>query len=309
MREKIMPVAMLKKEVISIDDKTRFEEFLKITPHVLSVYNFANIFIWRKIFDIFFCMIGENLCIFFKNKYDCFMYLSPQGKHISQDVLDECFAIMDSFNLNKQNSRIENIEAENVDFYRTAGFSVYEKYPDYVYLRSDLANLKGDRFKSKRAGCNYFYKHYRSEYLPVDVNRKDDCISLCRLWMQNCKKTNSDYIYQSLLDDTFLVQTELIGNFDKLGVIGRMVEIDNKIQAYSFGYELNKETFCIIFEVSNKSYKGISQFIFREFCRELSQYKYINIMDDSGLVNLQKTKLSYRPFKQVPNHIIRRMDG
>jgi len=303
-----MPAAMLKKEVISIDDKTRFEGFLKIAPHVLSVYNFANIFIWRKMFDIFFCIIKGCLCIFFKNKHDCFMYLPPQGKYISPEVLEECFAVMDSFNLNKQNSRIENIEAEDIDFYRTAGFSVYEKYPDYIYLRSDLADLKGDRFKSKRASYNYFCKHYRFKYLPFKITCKDACISLCRLWMQNCKKTNSDYIYQSLLDDAFLVQTELMENFDKLGVIGRVVQIDDKIQAYSFGYELNKQTFCIIFEVSNKSYKGISQFIFREFCRELSQYKYINIMDDSGLVSLQKTKLSYRPFKQVPNYIIRRMD-
>jgi hypothetical protein len=62
-------------------------------------------------------------------------------------------------------------------------------------------------------------------------------------------------------------------------------------------YEINKDTFCILYEITDLSVKGLAQFIFKEFATELTGYKYINIMDDSGLENLKKVKLSYQPEK------------
>ena len=42
------------------------------------------------------------------------------------------------------------------------------------------------------------------------------------------------------------------------------------------------------------------------FAQELKNYKFINVMDDSGLENLKKVKLSYHPVKLVPAYIVRR---
>ena len=53
--------------------------------------------------------------------------------------------------------------------------------------------------------------------------------------------------------------------------------------------------FCVLLEVCDLKFKGISEYIFREFCRGLTDYKYINTMDDSGLENLRISKLSYHP--------------
>ena len=39
---------------------------------------------------------------------------------------------------------------------------------------------------------------------------------------------------------------------------------------------------------------------------ELKGYKFINIMDDSGLENLKKVKLSYQPLKLIPAYIAKR---
>lgn len=93
-----------------------------------------------------------------------------------------------------------------------------------------------------------------------------------------------------------------------LNCIGRIVKVDKEIRAFSFGFKLNAQTFCILYEITDLQVKGLAQFIFREFCREMADYKYINIMDDSGLENLKQVKLSYHPIKLVPAYIVQRSD-
>ena len=73
-------------------------------------------------------------------------------------VIQRAFLIMDEINKNKDVSRIENIQQEDLDYYRCLGYLCNEKYPDYLCLRSDLALLKGNKFKSQRAAYNYFIK-------------------------------------------------------------------------------------------------------------------------------------------------------
>jgi uncharacterized protein len=72
---------------------------------------------------------------------------------------------------------------------------------------------------------------------------------------------------------------------------------------------LDKDTFCILYEITDLTIKGLSQFIFRQFCSELKDYRYINVMDDSGLENLKRVKLSYRPLKVIPAYIVKRKDA
>jgi hypothetical protein len=98
----------------------------------------------------------------------------------------------------------------------------------------------------------------------------------------------------------------LLDDYSGLKIVGRVVKIDKKIKALTFGFRLAEDTFCILYEITDLSIKGLAQFIFREFCRELADYKYINIMDDSGLENLKKVKLSYHPVKLVPAYIVKR---
>jgi hypothetical protein len=64
--------------------------------------------------------------------------------------------------------------------------------------------------------------------------------------------------------------------------------------------------FCILLEIADLSIKGASQYIFWKFSSELKDYTYINIMDDSGLLNLKTVKLSYHPEILASNFIISR---
>lgn len=291
---------------ISIKDKEVFAEYLGFCRHELSVYAFENIYIWKNLFEIYWKVIKESLCVFFKDSMGCFMYTAPLAKKAQAQVIEEAFSIMDSFNKNKEVSRIENVAGRDLSFYQALGYQCNYKSSDYLYLRSDLARLEGNRFKSKRACLNYFSRHYSFEYLPFFSRDKDGCLKLYAAWSKERQSQNHDSLYQGMLKDGRRCLEALLEGWRGLEITGRAIKIGKEIKAFTFGFELSPEVFCILYEVTDLSIKGSAQFIFREFCRELKGYKYINIMDDSGLDNLKKVKLSYRPAGLIPAYIVTR---
>lgn len=179
-----------------------------------------------------------------------------------------------------------------------ADFDSVKKFPDYVYLQKDLAELKGKKYRHKRASCNHFVKNYAFQYLPYKENMKNECLRLFSEWAVERKKKFNDPYYHQLLKDSSSAHKTALENHRALGLTGRVIKIKNKIRAYTFGFEGLKDTFCVLLEVTDLKFKGISEFIFREFSKEMSGYKYINTMDDSGLENLRIAKLSYYPLAQ-----------
>lgn len=294
---------------LSFRDKQFFRKVFCLTTHELSVYAFENIYIWHKLFEIYWTEIKNNLFLFFRDKIGCFLYLPPLGKRIKPEAIVESFRIMDKFNKNQAISRIENVEAKDLLVYQHLGYRHRFKSYDYLCQRSSLVELKGERFKSKRACINYFTKNYKSRYLEFIPEYSNDCIHLYKSWLEGRRLQNKDHIYKEMLLDNLSCLQILLSDYRNLNFIGRVVEVDNQIRGFSFGFELNKETFCILFEIADLSFKGLSQYIFREFCAEVKKYKYINIMDDLGLENLRAVKMSYRPVRLIPSYIVTRKDG
>ena len=288
---------------LTIGDRKIFESFLRLKGHSLSVYAFENIHIWKSIFDIRWAIIENSLCVFFRDTIGCFLYFSPLARKLTPQVIAKAFKIMDGLNCNQEISRIENIEEQEISLYKKFGYVVKDKFPEYLCRRAELAELKGERFKSKRACCNYFIKHYDFEYLDFSLRYRDECLKLYRLWAGQRKDAFKDPIYQGLLSDSSSCLKILLDNYRVLNLEGRVVIVGSEVKAFTFGFALNSDTFCVLYEITDLTIKGLAQFIFREFCAELKSYRYINIMDDSGLENLKKVKLSYHPFKLIPAYI------
>ncbi|MCX5708707.1 MAG: hypothetical protein NTY14_07070 [Candidatus Omnitrophica bacterium] len=130
-----------------------------------------------------------------------------------------------------------------------------------------------------------------------------------KLWAQERSSGNNDTVYKGMLNDGLLCLEGIFEPFAELGLKARVVQIDGKIKAFTVGFEMSPGTFCILYEFADLSVKGVSQYIFRRFCQELEAYKYINIMDDSGLKNLKAVKESYRPLRLIPAFIADRKNG
>lgn len=289
-----------------LKDQKLFNKYLSLSRHELAAFSLSNIYIWKPLFDIQWVVIRESLCVFFSDKTGCFMYLPPLGKEPNPLAAKQAFAIMDAINKNKDISRIENVEEPDLAYYRSSGYCCRDKYPDYLCSRSDMALLRGKRFKSQRSSYNYFIKHYDFDVRRLDPADKDGCLGLFSLWLDGRKRKCSDDIYCGMLEDNRKAIKAALADYRHLGFEGIVVKANNKIGGFTFGYKLNNDTFCVLCEITDLSVKGLAQFIFKSFCEGLRSYKYINIMDDSGLDNLRKVKLSYKPLRLISAYIVTR---
>jgi hypothetical protein len=295
-----------KPRVLRIQDRRVFERFLGLEKHRLSVYAFPNIYIWKGLFEIFWMLIDGELCVFFKDRMSCFMYLPPLGIKKNPRVIERAFAVMAEHNRDASLSRIENVEEEDLARYKAWGYESVLKSCDYLCKQADMAELRGDRFKSKRSGVNYFEKQYQYEYAPFLPGSGKACIALYTRWMHERGNVNQDPVYTGMMRDSLNSLKILLGDYGRLHCTGRVVKIDGRIQAFTFGFPVAEDIFCVLYEIADRAIKGLSQFIFRNFCAEFKEYAYINIMDDSGLDNLKKVKRSYHPAYAVPAYIVQR---
>jgi len=294
----------MKLNKLCLKDQKIFNQFLGFSIHELAAYCFGNIYIWKALYNIEWVIIKDSLCVFFHDRLGCFMYLPPLARQMQPEVIPQVFETMDKFNKNREISRIENIPQKDLVYYRSLGYQCVEKYPDYLCLRSDLVLFKGNKFKSQRAAYNYFIKHYNFQVSALKLTDRVDCLSLFGSWIKERKMQCHDAVYCGMLEDNRRVICEAFANYKQLNLEGIVVRINKEIKAFSFGYRLNNQMFCILYEITDLTIKGLAPFIFRQFSRELKDYKYINIMDDSGLENLRKTKLAYKPARLIDAYIL-----
>lgn len=290
-------------KLLELKDKPLVDKYLKLKTHTLSIFYFASIFVWQKLYNIYYQLINGALCIFFQDRIGIFMPLPALGGTLDAVTIDEVFTIMDGINKNRKISRIENIEEAEAEIYQSFTLDVRDGEREYLYARRPLADLSGDKFKSQRASYNYFIKHYNYQFVDFLPSMKEEGLGLYKVWMQDRMKKSNEPVYQGMLKDNLSTHKIALENYQALGFTAKAVLINGEVKAYSFGFGLNKKTFCIVAEICQPGIKGLPQFIFREFCRHLDNYAFINAMGDSGLSNLRRVKLSYKPLRQTPSCI------
>jgi len=288
---------------ITLKDKPLFLRYLNKGAHHLSVYAFQNIYIWNTLFEIRWALVRDSLCIFFRDRTGCFLYLPPLSRRLTQATLSDAFKVMDSYNPNRSISRVENVEEANLEQYQAWGFRITYKSSDYLCNRAEMVSLRGNRFKSKRWCTNYFSRHYEFEYLRFSRHYAKDCLKLYDLWARQRCGGHQDKVYRGMLSDSRKSLAVLLYNYHSLDIIGRIVKVSDAVKGFTFGFRLNPRVFCILYEVTDLSIKGLAQFIFRALSAEAAGYTYINIMDDSGLENLKTVKASYHPERLIPAYI------
>lgn len=287
--------------MLGIEHKDIFQRYLKPYSHLgFSTRSFVNIYIWSDLFKILWKIIDDNLCIFYWYGNDFAMLLPPLSKDgsLSEKAVLESIEILKT--INKANCRIENIAEHEIKILEECGLEIHKNTDEYIYLTKDIAELKGNRFAKQRSAMNQFAKKWVSPFFCSDI---DPCLDLYLAWARQKQQKTNDAAYLQLLEDNFSALNKALMNFEDLGLLVRAVKINGKIHAFTIAFKLNDETYCVLFEITNPAIKGLPQFIFNRLARELKDTKYLNAMDDSGLANLKKTKLSWHPHKILTNYI------
>lgn len=286
---------------ITLKDKDIFSEHLTGALRSLAGYCFGNNFIWRSHFELKKAVLNKRLCIFFQDRAGIFMGLPPLGG-LDEKTIRACFDEMEAINHNKDISRIENVEESDLRFFKERGFKIYEKAKEYIVISGDVAGLRGEKLKHKRNLYNYFTKNNKAHLEDYCQKHREGALSLYKRWMNARAEKNSDRIYQAMLEDSFKAFSEMLENGAALEARAKVVESGGRVIAFTSGFPIHPKLFCINFEIADLDFKGLPQFVFTEFAKTLLVYPEINIMDDSGIENIRRTKLSYHPSRMVASY-------
>lgn len=301
--------ANLELRALTSADYDRFRQALARVETPLAHFALAPHLIWKDLFRYSWAEIDGCVCFFAEYADGLFMPLPPLALHASRftrDALAVCFARMRETNRGSAVSRIENVPEEWKAGFEAAGYEVKPKDPDYLYRTADLVALAGDNYKSQRAACNRFEREYRSSFEPYRDSDRDACLALFREWSSQKQAAGLEETGRHMLADSEAAHREALTYHRELGLVGHVVRVDEKVRAYTLGYERSSAVFCVLLEVADRTVHGLASFIFRECYREAAGrgYAFINTMDDSGLSSLAQSKRAHHPIRMVPSYIV-----
>lgn len=283
---------MLEFREICLSDKDRVTKALACSDFRGCEYSFANNLAWRT--------LSNSKIAFYKDFYicgafgdgssaPCFAFPSGEGDY--REVLGELKRFSESrgFPLSLFGVTDSTLGILNELFPDQFTAVPDRDNSDYIYLRSDLAELKGKKFHGKRNHLARF-KELDYVYSPITERDFDECIVFTASRYNLSEKHD-----HSAVSEQFAINTYFM-NFRELGLEGGIIRIGGKICAVTVGEKLCSDTFCVHIEKADTSYNGIYAGINNLFVQSSTEgFTYINREEDLGLEGLRKAKLSYNP--------------
>lgn len=278
---------------ITLQDKEIIQSFTLNSPRRNCDLSFTNLCSWRFLYHTQFAVADGFLILRFYADNEL-AYMMPVGNGDLKKALE--IIIDDACSLGKPFTMLGVCSGMKADIESIMPgrfvFTSNRDYADYIYLREDLATLKGKKYQSKRNHINKFLKTYTNyEYKPITPELVSECLKLETEW---CKANNCQEDESLVAERTSL--TYALKHFEELGLTGGVLHVDGKIAAFTFGAPINQTTFDVCVEKANTEIEGAYTMINYEFARHIpEQFMYINREEDLGIEGLRKAKMSYQP--------------
>lgn len=166
---------------------------------------------------------------------------------------------------------------------------------DYIYLRQELAEMKGKSLKAKRNHVNKFLsEHGDFRYCELEPRLFDECRSLAQRW--RTEVDTGDHEYNITANAEQKAMETVFGHWDALGTRGGCIYVDGRMVAFTYGAAVTHDTFDVCVEKADRNVDGAFNIINQQFAAHLpEEFVYLNREEDMGLEGLRKSKLSYHP--------------
>lgn len=280
------------------EDKLLLDKLFKVMQPQMSELTFTNLFVWNEAGPVQLSRLdstvllqrkrirdGKNVLLLPLTKEPISAVLEDVKKVASGNYPQMLFYSMESEQI-KQLSQRFRVEPDRDDW-------------DYVYLSSDLADLPGDKYHSKRNFITRCVSTYKCEYVKLNEQVVNDCLQLQTEW---CNLRKCDTV-SGLEAENKAIKT-VFDKYPLLAVSGGAVYVDGKLEAFTLAEPLNNDTAVIHFEKANPEITGLYQLINQWFCQNaLRTFKFVNREQDLGVSGLRKAKLSYHPHHMVEKYL------
>jgi uncharacterized protein len=288
---------------LGLEDRDFFRRLLWDYQPETSELTFTNLFIWKDFYNLAWSLDRDWLLII-SDPADGSSWMfppvgpSPRGETCKKLLrwLQEIKGIKGP-GIERADSRLVAELAADSQFLMEPARDHF----DYVYRSEDLMQLAGTSYQGQRNHIQHLQRSYAFSYEPLQERHISACLDLAEEWCAQ-KKCAEDLGLQGEWEAV----KACLQNFPDLDLQGGVILINGKVEAFTLGELLNKETAVVHIEKANPLISGLYAAINREFCRHSwSQVPFINREQDLGLPGLRMAKLSYHPHHLVEKFRIR----
>jgi len=298
----------MKFKQLEVSDYHKLKEFFKSQQYSLCNYSLLSLIVWSNQKLKSHYAVEDNTLIICNRSA-----ANPADNHLilpmssTDDITPEylfllakrlCFSdywfVPEDFLL--------KYDAKEIAFYFEV--SEQDEFDDYIYLKQDLIQLKGNKYSKQRNLIHQFSKRYLSR-CKVDIEMIDsgntrECLNFLQVW---CEQRKCDVDNCVSLACEKMATMNALNNIDALEVKGILIRIDGAVSAFGISSHLTETMGVLNFEKANASIKGLYQFLDNECAKHLfTGYMYINKESDMKLPNLAQSKKSYNPVRIVKSY-------
>jgi len=285
---------------LSLEEKPLFDTLFNLFPPVISEFTFTNLFIWRYAYQLKISRFKNFLCLL-SDRGEKSFFFPPIG----EGDMVECYRILLQYLKGKgalpKIARVPEAMVTQMDWKGESFVAELDRaQSDYLYLMEDLIKLEGRKYHRKRNHIKQFKEKYSYQYIPLTSEWISECLRLETEWcdLRQCE------VIPGLLNESIAIK-EAFTHFEELGLKGGAILINEKLEAFTLGEPLNRDTVVIHIEKANSAYEGLYSLINQAFLEnEWSGYTYVNREQDLGEEGLRKAKESYFPHHMVNKYTI-----
>ena len=292
---------MLNFRSITLEDKPVLESFLEKSKEVSCENTFVNLYVWQKAYNNKICISDSTLFIRYGEKGDE-SYRLPLGDDLEKGlkaIIEYCGEFPTFWNpINEDFSHLPKWFTQKYDM-----LPARDSF-DYIYLTTDLAELSGKKYHSKRNHISGFSKKYDWRYEKITLKNVEKIMECANEWYSQ----NSERLDHFALCEQEGINT-VLHNLENLDVTGGAIFVGEKAVAFTLGTPINDNIFDIFAEKALPEFSGAYAVINNEFAKRLTAYKYLNREDDMGLEGLRRAKLSYRPNVILEKYVFKPKDS
>ncbi len=280
---------MMEWKKVCLEDKDKITAYLRLAGYPNCELTFTNILLWGRRYPTRYTVVDDHLIIYSIQERS-FTY--PLGEGDPEPALRELAAFCAREQIPLRFHSVNESIWDDLQKRYPGRFQIIwvRDYADYVYRRSDLAELKGKKYHGKRNHIHNFLRTCDWSYEPITDANQEECFEMSVKWWEQNGADEGD-------KETEMEVTRMALNLRKyLGLSGGLLRVDGNVAAFTLGEAVNPDTFVVHIEKAFADLQGAYPMINQQFVlHEAMDYTYINREDDSGMPGLRKAKLSYHP--------------
>jgi len=287
---------------LALEDRDLFSRLFAAPPPQQSEFTFTNLFMWREAYGLQVSRYEEAVLLYSWRSDPEDSFLFPPLGEADEAAVRAGLQLLAEAGHNARLARATEEDLARLGLREDAYGSVADRDQwDYVYSVPELIELRGNRYHDKRNHLEQFLRAHQYTYRRLTPDLVPACQELHDRW---CDEKHCDL--QSTLRAEARAVKEVLGHVEELGVVGGCIEIERRVEAYTLGEMLNRETVVVHIEKANAAYHGLYQLTNQQFlAQEWAAVPFANREQDIGLEGLRRAKESYNPHHMVEKYEVR----